>query len=202
MNDLEKQFQELNSNYSSKENIRFVEGQSNSSYPQSPVSSTPYSEKLIETVLRQSSSKNSNLGSTSIETSISNEFSLQPPNLTRDLIQARLNKIDDTKLESHLKLGSQFKFRIIIVEIAGISSDFSDIFCQFNFLHRNNEAFSTEPIQNSGKGPPLGFFHIQDFSVTVTKSFIDYVMHQPLLFEVLGHYHHHPLHGQAFGTEQ
>ena len=202
MNDLEKQFQELNSNYSSKENIRFVEGQSNSSYPQSPVSSTPYSEKLIETVLRQSSSKNSNLGGTSIETSISNEFSLQPPNLTRDLIQARLNKIDDTKLESHLKLGSQFKFRIIIVEIAGISSDFSDIFCQFNFLHRNNEAFSTEPIQNSGKGPPLGFFHIQDFSVTVTKSFIDYVMHQPLLFEVLGHYHHHPLHGQAFGTEQ
>ena len=199
---MEKQFQELNSNYSSKENIRFVEGQSNSSYPQSPVSSTPYSEKLIETVLRQSSSKNSNLGNTSIETSISNEFSLQPPNLTRDLIQARLNKIDDTKLESHLKLGSQFKFRIIIVEIAGISSDFSDIFCQFNFLHRNNEAFSTEPIQNSGKGPPLGFFHIQDFSVTVTKSFIDYVMHQPLLFEVLGHYHHHPLHGQAFGTEQ
>jgi kinesin family protein 1 len=118
------------------------------------------------------------------------------------MIQARLNKIDETKLEQHLKIGSQFKFRIIIVEIAGISSDFSDIFCQFNFLHRHNEAFSTEPIQNSGRGPPLGFFHIQDFSVTVTKSFIDYLMHQPLLFEVLGHYHHHPLHGQAFGTEQ
>ena len=200
---MEKQFQELNSNFSSKENIRFVEGQSNSSYPQSPVSSsTPYNEKLIETVLKQSTSKNSNIGSSCIETNISNEFTLQSTNLTREIIQARLNKIDETKLESHLKLGSQFKFRIIIVEIAGISSDFSDIFCQFNFLHRNNEAFSTEPIQNSGKGPPLGFFHIQDFSVTVTKSFIDYLMHQPLLFEVLGHYHHHPLHGQAFGTEQ
>jgi kinesin family protein 1 len=83
-------------------------------------------------------------------------------NLTRELITSRLSKIDDAKLGPHLKIGSQFKFRIIIVEIAGISSDYSDIFCQFNFMHRNNEAFSTEPIQNSGKGPPLGFFHIQD----------------------------------------
>ena len=189
----------MNSTFSSKENIRFVEGQStNNSNPQSPVSSsTPYNEKLIETVLKQNASKNMTGAS-----SHPGGFSLQAPNLSRELIQARLNKIDETTLESHLKLGAQFKFRIIIVEIAGISSDFSDIFCQFNFMHRNNEAFSTEPIQNSGKGPPLGFFHIQDFSVTVTRSFIDYIMHQPLLFEVLGHYHHHPLHGQAFGGEQ
>jgi kinesin family protein 1 len=83
-------------------------------------------------------------------------------NLTKDMIISRLNKIDDSKLESHLKLGSQFRFRIIIVEISDISPEFSDIFCQFNFMHRNNEAFSTEPIHNSGKGPPLGFFHIQD----------------------------------------
>jgi kinesin family protein 1 len=32
-------------------------------------------------------------------------------------------------------------------------------------MHRNNEAYSTEPIQNSGKGPPLGFFHIQNVSL-------------------------------------
>jgi kinesin family protein 1 len=83
-------------------------------------------------------------------------------NLTREHLWDRLNKIDEAKLPQHLKLGSQFKFRIIILEISGISSDYSDIFCQFNFMHRNNEAYSTEPIQNSGKGPPLGFFHIQN----------------------------------------
>jgi kinesin family protein 1 len=83
-------------------------------------------------------------------------------NLTKEIIMSRLNKIDENKLQSHLKLGSTFKFRIIIVEISDISPDYSDIFCQFNFMHRNNEAFSTEPIHNSGKGPPLGFFHIQD----------------------------------------
>lgn len=83
-------------------------------------------------------------------------------NLTKEMIVSRLKKIDEKKLQSHLKLGSTFRFRIIIVEISDISPDYSDIFCQFNFMHRNNEAFSTEPIHNSGKGPPLGFFHIQD----------------------------------------
>lgn len=85
-------------------------------------------------------------------------------NLTREMLWERLSKVEEAKLPQHLKLGSTFKFRIIILEISGISSDFSDIFCQFNFMHRNNEAYSTEPIQNSGKGPPLGFFHIQNVS--------------------------------------
>lgn len=83
-------------------------------------------------------------------------------NYTREMLWDRLSKVEEAKLPQHLKLGSVFKFRIIILEISGISSDYSDIFCQFNFMHRNNEAYSTEPIQNSGKGPPLGFFHIQN----------------------------------------
>lgn len=86
----------------------------------------------------------------------------QVSNMTREKLNKRLAKIDETQLEAHLKIGSQFKFRIIILEICGISTEYSDIFCQFNFMHRNDEAFSTEPIQNSGKGPPLGFFHIQN----------------------------------------
>ena len=86
----------------------------------------------------------------------------QISNMTREKLNKRLAKINESTLQSHLKLGSQFKFRIIILEICGISNEYSDIFCQFNFMHRNDEAFSTEPIQNSGKGPPLGFFHIQN----------------------------------------
>ena len=35
------------------------------------------------------------------------------------------------------------------------------------------------------------------FTVTVTKSFIDYIKSQPLVFEVFGHYQQHPLHDQA-----
>jgi kinesin family protein 1 len=110
---------------------------------------------------------------------------------------SRLDSINEDLLPAYLKIGKEFTFRIIILEVAGISTEYSDIFCQFKFMHRSNEAFSTEPIPNTGMGPPLGFFHIHYFTVTVTRSFVDYMQTQPLLFEVLGHYNHHPLHSQA-----
>ncbi|KAK3104520.1 hypothetical protein FSP39_003955, partial [Pinctada imbricata] len=106
-------------------------------------------------------------------------------------------EIQDRDLPDHLKLDSQLTFRVTILEATGISSEYADIFCQFNFLHRHDEAFSTEPLKNVGKTHPLGFYHVQNFSVNVTKSFIDYIKTQPLLFEVFGHYQQHPLHEQA-----
>jgi antibiotic biosynthesis monooxygenase (ABM) superfamily enzyme len=35
----------------------------------------------------------------------------------------------------------------------------------YSFLHRHDEAFSTEPVKNTGKGPPLGFYHVQNVSL-------------------------------------
>ncbi|XP_041378535.1 kinesin-like protein unc-104 isoform X3 [Gigantopelta aegis] len=106
-------------------------------------------------------------------------------------------EIDTNELPEHLQLGSTFQFRVTVLQASGISPDYADIFCQFNFLHRHDEAFSTEPLRNTGKGPPLGFYHVQNFTVTVTKSFIDYIKMQPLVFEVFGHYQQHPLHEQS-----
>nr|XP_034337468.1 kinesin-like protein unc-104 isoform X9 [Crassostrea gigas] len=105
--------------------------------------------------------------------------------------------IDEKELPSHLKVDSQFQFRVTILEASGIASEYADIFCQFNFLHRHDEAFSTEPLKNGGKSHPLGFYHVQNFTVSVSKSFIDYIKTQPLVFEVFGHYQQHPLHEQA-----
>lgn len=34
----------------------------------------------------------------------------------------------------------------------------------FSFLHRHDEAFSTEPLKNNGRGSPLGFYHVQNVS--------------------------------------
>lgn len=31
-----------------------------------------------------------------------------------------------------------------------------------SFLNRHEEAFSTEPVKNSGSGAPLGFYHVQN----------------------------------------
>ncbi|KAH0623908.1 hypothetical protein JD844_007102 [Phrynosoma platyrhinos] len=66
----------------------------------------------------------------------------------------------------HLKLGSIFTFRVTVLQASSISAEYADIFCQFNFIHRHDEAFSTEPLKNTGRGPPLGFYHVQNVSIT------------------------------------
>uniref|UniRef100_A0A8C6RTN4 plus-end-directed kinesin ATPase n=1 Tax=Nannospalax galili TaxID=1026970 RepID=A0A8C6RTN4_NANGA len=97
----------------------------------------------------------------------------------------------DTTLD-HLRLGSTFTFRVTVLQASSISAEYADIFCQFNFIHRHDEAFSTEPLKNTGRGPPLGFYHVQNIAVEVTKSFIEYIKSQPIVFEVFGHYQQHP----------
>ncbi|XP_037324676.1 kinesin-like protein KIF1A isoform X20 [Pungitius pungitius] len=97
----------------------------------------------------------------------------------------------DTTLE-HLRVGNVFTFRVTVLQASSIPTEYADIFCQFNFIHRHDEAFSTEPLKNTGRGPPLGFYHVQNIAVEVTKSFVDYIKTQPIVFEVFGHYQKQP----------
>ncbi|XP_062283330.1 kinesin-like protein KIF1B isoform X3 [Scomber scombrus] len=112
----------------------------------------------------------------------------------------KLGNIADTKLScgdglaGQLEVGSIFTFRVTVLQASGVPPEYADIFCQFNFLHRHDEAFSTEPLKNTGKGAPLGFYHVQNISVEVTESFIEYIKSKPIVFEVFGHYQQHPLH--------
>ncbi|XP_012517954.1 PREDICTED: kinesin-like protein KIF1B [Propithecus coquereli] len=106
------------------------------------------------------------------------------------------------EIGNHLKLGSAFTFRVTVLQASGILPEYADIFCQFNFLHRHDEAFSTEPLKNNGRGSPLGFYHVQNIAVEITESFVDYIRTKPIVFEVFGHYQQHPLHlhGQELGS--
>ncbi|XP_059678653.1 kinesin-like protein KIF1A isoform X13 [Gavia stellata] len=111
------------------------------------------------------------------------------------LLDSPEKPVPDGPLETaldHLKLGSIFTFRVTVLQASSISAEYADIFCQFNFIHRHDEAFSTEPLKNTGRGPPLGFYHVQNIAVEVTKSFIEYIKSQPIVFEVFGHYQQHP----------
>uniref|UniRef100_A0A673ZKM0 plus-end-directed kinesin ATPase n=1 Tax=Salmo trutta TaxID=8032 RepID=A0A673ZKM0_SALTR len=92
----------------------------------------------------------------------------------------------------HLRIGNIFTFRVTVLQAFSISAEYADIFCQFNFIHRHDEAFSTEPLKNTGQGPPLGFYHVQNIAVEVTKSFVEYIKTQPVVFEVFGHYQKQP----------
>lgn len=110
--------------------------------------------------------------------------------------------IVDTKCYSHLPLEEEFLFRVSILQLSGLSKDYADVFCQFNFRHRYDEAFSTESIKNTGKsGRTGGFYRVQNISVRVTRSFIEYLQTQPLIFELYGHYQQHPLHREATDTD-
>ncbi|XP_058605447.1 kinesin-like protein KIF1A isoform X10 [Onychostoma macrolepis] len=100
--------------------------------------------------------------------------------------------VTQEKSLQHLKIGSNFTFRVTVLQASSISAEYADIFCQFNFIHRHDEAFSTEPLKNTGRGPPLGFYHVQNISVEVTKSFVEYIKSQPIVFEVFGHYQKQP----------
>uniref|UniRef100_A0A8C6NVM1 plus-end-directed kinesin ATPase n=1 Tax=Nothobranchius furzeri TaxID=105023 RepID=A0A8C6NVM1_NOTFU len=101
-------------------------------------------------------------------------------------------ELSPEKSLSHLKVGSTFTFRVTVLQASSISAEYADIFCQFNFIHRHDEAFSTEPLKNTGRGPPLGFYHVQNITVEVTKSFLEYIKTQPIVFEVFGHYQKQP----------
>nr|XP_029520414.1 kinesin-like protein KIF1B isoform X3 [Oncorhynchus nerka] len=109
-----------------------------------------------------------------------------------NLVDPKLSR--EEGLADQLEVGSIFTFRVTVLQASGILPEYADIFCQFNFLHRHDEAFSTEPLKNSGKGTPLGFYHVQNISVEVTESFIEYIKTKPIVFEVFGHYQQHPLH--------
>eukprot|EP00095_Tigriopus_kingsejongensis_P003044 maker-scaffold971_size75022-snap-gene-0.8 protein:Tk03044 transcript:maker-scaffold971_size75022-snap-gene-0.8-mRNA-1 annotation:"kinesin 3b isoform x14" len=97
-------------------------------------------------------------------------------------------------LPDHLKIGQEFTMRVTVLQAYGISPEYSDIFTQFNFMNRGHEAFSTEPVKNTGKGQQLNFYHVQNITVPVTKSFVEYIKKQPMIFELFGHYQQHPLH--------
>ena len=98
----------------------------------------------------------------------------------------------------HLALERDFTFRITILHALNIPSEYSDVFCQFHFVNHQDEAFSTEPVRNhsntiragsspSGGATPLSFYHVQNITVKVNKTFVEYLRTQPLVLEVYGH---------------
>lgn len=105
-------------------------------------------------------------------------------------------KGSDNSSNKHLRLGSQFTFRITILQVIDLPKSYSDVFCQYSFIHQRDEIFSTEPIKNTR--PPSGFFRVQNITVTnVTNAFINYLRFHPIVFEVFGQNQCHPLHREA-----
>ena len=124
------------------------------------------------------------------------------PSLSNDQQEEKeTDKGNKDSCPEHLTVGRDFTFRITILHALNIPSEFSDVFCQFHFVHHQDEAFSTEPVRNhsntirAGSSPsgsasgvtPLSFYHVQNITVKVNKNFVEYLRSQPLVLEVYGH---------------
>ncbi|XP_073781437.1 kinesin-like protein KIF1A isoform X8 [Danio rerio] len=157
----------------------------------SGMSQTHTSEEELRIV--EGEGQNSELGLSADE--VNNNTCLVSPDISdsplKGVLECPLDVTQDKSLQ-HLKIGSNFTFRVTVLQASSISAEYADIFCQFNFIHRHDEAFSTEPLKNTGRGPPLGFYHVQNITVEVTKSFVEYIKSQPIVFEVFGHYQKQP----------
>lgn len=104
---------------------------------------------------------------------------------------------DEAKSKNkHLRPGSQFTFRVTILRAEDLPKSYSDIFCQYSFMHQKDPIFSTETIKNTR--PPSGFFSVQNITVmNVTNAFINYLKHHPIVFEIFGQSQCHPLHREV-----
>ncbi|KJH45716.1 PH domain protein [Dictyocaulus viviparus] len=92
---------------------------------------------------------------------------------------------------SHMKEDEEFCFRVVVLQAVDVSPQYSDVFCQFNFLHRHDEAFSTEPLKNTGR-TALSFSHSQNLHIRMGRTFLHYLHHFPIIFEVFGHLQQKP----------
>lgn len=119
----------------------------------------------------------------------SNERFVEGINTKDGETQQAVEKEDEETVQypKHMQPGTEYCFRITVIEASGISEQYGDVFCQFNFLHRHDEAFSTEPMKNTSK-TPLTFNHVQNVGVNMCGTFLHYVNHFPIIFEVFGHY--------------
>lgn len=107
--------------------------------------------------------------------------------------EERKNQVENPN--QHLRIGTQFTFRVTILQVIDLPKSYSDVFCQYSFIH-DDEVFSTEPIKNTR--PPSGFFRVQNITVTnVTNAFINYLKYHPIVFEIFGQNQCHPLHKEA-----
>uniref|UniRef100_A0A7E4UVT4 Kinesin-like protein unc-104 n=1 Tax=Panagrellus redivivus TaxID=6233 RepID=A0A7E4UVT4_PANRE len=92
----------------------------------------------------------------------------------------------DASFPAHLPKEKEFSFRVTVIEAIDVPAEYTDVFCQFNFLHRHDEAFSTEPVRTA-KGSALVFNHVQELRTTTNAAFVHYLQHFPLIFEIFGH---------------
>ncbi|CAH8435760.1 unnamed protein product [Schistosoma turkestanicum] len=98
------------------------------------------------------------------------------------------SQLSENDLPLFLKLGKVFKFCINILNAKKFNSSFTDIFIQYRFQPQHNEIFSTDTVPYDSKMNGANIMQSQNFKVTNTIAFIDYLLNYPVEFDVYGHF--------------
>ncbi|KAK6037473.1 hypothetical protein COOONC_25025 [Cooperia oncophora] len=83
----------------------------------------------------------------------------------------------------HMREDEEFCFRVVVLQAIDVSEQYSDF-----PSHRHDEAFSTEPLKNTGRAP-LSFSHSQNLHIKMSRTFLHYLHHFPIIFEVMAAIH-------------
>ncbi|KAM3175408.1 hypothetical protein ACTXT7_008585 [Hymenolepis weldensis] len=94
--------------------------------------------------------------------------------------------LNEEYLPDHLRIGETYWFKVTILGVGGLPTNYTSVFCQFSLPDKPDEIYSTEPVENLKSKEKLDFCQVQKFTVTVTRAFIDCIMRKPLAFEVFG----------------
>ncbi|CAM0512184.1 unnamed protein product [Fasciola hepatica] len=102
------------------------------------------------------------------------------------VLREQLGQTTD-QIPKAIEPGKEFTFCVTVLQLYGVHPAFTDVFCQYHFLHRPDEIYCTEPMDNPKSGEPIGVYHTQVFKTSSTLAFVDYLRQQPMVFEVYGH---------------
>ncbi|VDO06238.1 unnamed protein product [Rodentolepis nana] len=95
--------------------------------------------------------------------------------------------LNEEYLPDHFIIGETYWFKVTILGVRGLPTNYTSVFCQFSLPDKPAEIYSTEPSENPKGKEDFNFCQVQKFTVTVTRAFIDCIMRKPLPFEVFGH---------------
>lgn len=108
-----------------------------------------------------------------------------------------LNDDEEETDRIELKLGDEFTFGIVICNVKDLDKKFTNVLCNFNFLHRLDEAFSGQTATTFNKSKESTIYSVQSIKVKVTLNFIKYLKKFPIVFEIFGNNKNHPLSDEA-----
>jgi kinesin family protein 1 len=114
---------------------------------------------------------------------------IQPSDHDQDQCSSEQSSVSGSR--EIVTVGIRLSFRVIIHQAWGLPSECDDVYCQFKFVSGSSGVFSTRCMKRTYSTQPIGFFHVQNLTLTTTSAALEYFRSLPIVFEMFAHYNRH-----------